>query len=534
MSDTETDTDVESKNNPPTAATAPQPRRMSPQNTATVTQRAEVHAAPSSARATEDEGRAAGSAEVSSTVMMSHLLAAMKDMQLTLERAEGKITQQQQQIQQLQGGNSRARAADSLPVPIPSNRYPPTAVRAAPHHRQSFGVPTHSFVLEDTPPGTPAADRHVQHSSPPAAVAEQQQLSEAQQEAERRRIKDALQCVRFQVDPFYADSTKDKGATVMDFVEKIETTMTDVLMYPPHYRLMMVRAMLKEGAMRWMNSQLAELTAKAVRDGRDLVARPIEWDADLRRLFINQYMGQDTVQLWLSKLQLLRLGSEQTPTPIELDSQFDTIARHVYPLESTSDVGIDLLLTSYYSKIVWAYDQRMYYNIVNSNKPKTMAEWKARLSDQFITEEEIRVMKRAAGYSYHNSRGGFKGRVGNQGSDKPTASSAAAMQSTDGAGAEGQQGEEEGCGDEQLTAAGGSRGGRGGGRGGRGGRGGGGGREGQKRATYNKHLSEADKATLLSRKPTACLACYKATTPPHYSSQCSAPANRAPTAAELN
>ena len=450
MPRSDSETEAEAKVDPTAGTTA----RFNPVNHA---MQVNLQEAPLGSRATENEARAVGSAEVSSSAMMAQLMAAMERMQQTLERTEGKMTQQALRIQQLESGNSRGRAADSLPPPIPSNHYPPTAVRAAPHRRQSFGVPTLSFVNEgDTPPVTPAAPRHVEQSTSPAA---REQMTEAEMEKEQKTKKDMLMMMRGQVEPFYADSTKDKGATVMDFVEKIETSMMDVLTYHPQYRLMVVRSFLREGAMRWTNNQLAELTAKAVREGRDLTARPIEWDADLRRLFINKFMGQDTVQLWLSKLQLLRLGSEQTPTPIELDSQFDTIARHVYPLESTSDVGIDLLLTTYYSKIVWAYDQRMYYNIVNSNKPKTLAEWKARLSEQFITEEEVRVMKRAAGSTYYN-RGGFKGRGGssNQSSEKPAAASAAAMQSTDGAGPEGQS-EEDGT-EEQLNAAGNDKGGR--------------------------------------------------------------------------
>ena len=205
----------------------------------------------------------------------------------------------------------------------------------------------------------------------------------------------------------------------------------------------------------------------------------------MRRPFIKAHVGTDTVELWLSRLELLRLGSEKTPTPIELDSQFDIIARHVHPTDSLTDRGTDLLLTTHYGRIVYLYNEHMYNNIMRSNKPKTLTEWKTRLSEQFTAEESIKAMRRSVG-AHHAGRGSVRGRGGvyHKGNDrgavadKTSFAKVAAMNETDGAGEEGQTAEqgEAGAGEAeewQLKAASGSRGGRGGGRGGRGGGGGG-------------------------------------------------------------
>lgn len=423
-------------------------------------------------RSEQEEEQKRGVAEIpsSSTIadsMMAQLLEGMRQMKQVLDRTEDKLTKQQQRIDELEADKDspgRVAAAEALPTPIPSSRYPTTAARNGAHNRLSFGVPTQSF--EDSPPSTP-----MQRSNPPAVSSTRASPTEAEMDAEDKRVKEVLGVMKGIVDPFYGDATHDKSTTVMDFVEKLETSMNDIMRHRPQYRLLVVRAFLKEGAMRWMNNTINDLTTKAPRQGRNLDTDPIQWDTDLRSLFIKKYIGRDTVTLWLSKLSCLKLGTTRTPTPIELDSQFDAIARHVYPTRDLDDTSVDLLLTQYYSKIVYQYSEVMWNNIARSNKPKTLIEWKERLSEQFVTEEEAKAMQRSASNSTYRSgyrgRGGYnKYRERSTADEKSTSASAASMAATDGAGAEGQQAEESE--EEQLNAASSSRGGRGGGRGGRG------------------------------------------------------------------
>ena len=77
--------------------------------------------------------------------------------------------------------------------------------------------------------------------------------------------------------------------------------------------------------MRWGNEHEKRLRAA----GRDLLTRPADWDTEVRADFIRAHTGTDTVDTWLAKLATLRLSSKETPTPIELENQFDSYARHI-------------------------------------------------------------------------------------------------------------------------------------------------------------------------------------------------------------
>ena len=298
-------------------------------------------------------------------------------------------------------------------TPLPSGRYSmlSTAAVHGTHNRPSFGVPTNPF----TP--TPVSHRRTtfdidEDDSPQhdARRAGRRATLETEAEADVKEKKNVLGLMKGTVDPFYADKSKDNGLTVMDFVEKIESQMNDLLNHYPQHRLMVVRTFLKAGAMRWMNVKLSELRSKAIAEGRNLDEQPIEWDRDVRRLFIAAHVGTDTAEIWLSKLALLTLGSTETPTPIELDGQFDSIARHILPTESSADVGRDMLLCQYYGRIVFQYNDWVYKNILRAGLPASLAEWKLRLSQAVAAEEHIKAMNREAGGHQHKNGGkGSKG-----------------------------------------------------------------------------------------------------------------------------
>ena len=477
-SDSDTDVGTASTAHSPSATTLSGGDVNPQQHTS---QHVEVHGAGGGKEERKQGGAARNSDSAEShSSAMTQLLEGMRQMQHMM-------MQQQQRIEELEAGKDRVMpmagrgAAEALRSPIPSGRYPTTAARNGTFNRPSFGLPANPYV-EDTPPSTPMprVEQREEHVERRVSQSPSGPMTDAEKDAEDKRVKDVLTMMRGMVDPFYGDTVKDKSTTVTDWVEKLETSMNDILRYRPEYRLMVVRAFIREGAMRWTNDTMDELTARALRRGRDLQNDPITWDADVRTLFIKKHVGQDTVTLWLSKLSQLRLGSHKTPTPIELDSQFDSIARHVYPTRDLSDPTVDLLLTQEYSKIVYQYSDVMWNNITSSLKPKSMAQWKERLSEQFVTAEEAKAMRRSMGTG-STYRGGYKGRGGGgryndrtAANEKPTGASAASMSATDGAGAEGQRAEDEEESDstEQVNATNSSRGGQGGDRGGRG-RGGG-------------------------------------------------------------
>ena len=285
---------------------------------------------------------AAAQGEQGGSDMLYRLMQSMQQMQQQqAEQAkqwQQQLAEQSRQIASLMAGRATAdtqahSAADSLPTPRPSFRYPGTAARNGTFNRSSFGHPTSAFES----PATPAAaarrvdavdvddDEHAAGDRVEAAVPNAPV-------AWRRDLKDILAMMKGLVQPFYADKEKDKNTTVLDFVEKIETVMADIIPDQPQYRWTMVRFFLAEGANRWGN----EFGKQAEKAGRDLRQDPFDWDTEVRAAFIRAHVGTDTARTWLAKLTALRLGTKKTPTPIELESQFDSIARHIYPASATT------------------------------------------------------------------------------------------------------------------------------------------------------------------------------------------------------
>jgi hypothetical protein len=352
--------------------------------------------------------------------------------------------------------------ADSLPTPIPTFRRAPPNPR-----RLTFGLPA---MAES--PMTPITDRSTGRGGTDTADATGVPASLST--VPPVTLQQALTTMKTYVDPFYADSEKDKNSTVVDFVEKIESAMSDVLGDETHLRLAVVRMHLKEGALRWLNRQIQEL--------RDAGVQSADWDRDVRKAFIEAHIGTDTVELWQAKLGELRLGKGKTKTPIELDNQFDTIARHVQPTLTAAERSTDLLLTTAYRDIIAASNPEMFATIVKTQPHRTLREWKTAVATQWNADAQIRAMHRQQNAAVNQYRGGSgrgRGGKGGSGGDRPAAS-AAALDVAGETGTDEGPGEEsprkEGQTDHQLTAAASANNSQRGGQGGRGGRGRGGAR----------------------------------------------------------
>jgi hypothetical protein len=291
------------------------------------------------------------------------------------------------------------------------------------------------------------------------------------------RVKDVLDMAAKFVKPFNGSTELDK-VTVASFVLNVETVMGNLLPPGSPHRLMLVQMSLRDAALQWLDNHLL-----ALKDGgRDLAQQPPRWDEDVRTAFIVAFTGADTVEVWLSQLSALRLGGEKTKTPMELNIQFDRLARHVYPLRSSNDD--DLLLAQKYRDIVASSDYRLYNTIMTCDHPSTLKEWKVALALQWSSQQEIKAFnaQRVANTYYHNRSGGGwrQGRGGGQGStDNSSAQTLHAMSDETGEGAstsnEGQPQTSEGqANPQQLAGAMGGGHSQRGGRGGRGGRGRGG------------------------------------------------------------
>ncbi len=296
-------------------------------------------------------------------------------------------------------------------------------------------------------------------------------------------FKDALNGIIRMVQPFYGDSSRDKQyETVMEFVEEIESAMADLLsVQDDNKRLMVVKLFLKGNASTWVNHKMYELKVNDT-TGRDFSAEPLTWDNDLRRPFLYTFLGTNTPELWIAKLQMLKLGDEKTLTPIELDNQFDKIARHAFPQMQMGTSVSEMVLAPYYADIV-KKEKWLYTSILRGssagNRPTTLKKWKQAMADAFIADAQIKAMNDRMNEASNRSRGGSykpagRGGKASQGGQSAPQQSVSALYDDE---YERSEGEQETDTTQQSLAAGGSgRGGRGGGqRGGRGGRGRGGG-----------------------------------------------------------
>lgn len=287
------------------------------------------------------------------------------------------------------------------------------------------------------------------------------------------RVKDVLDTASKFVTPFNGVTALDKGRTVMTFVENVEMVMGNLLPRQSPHRLMIVQMCLKEAALQWLDNHIRELVEGAATVGRDLSKQPVSWDNDVRDQFILDFTGTDMVEMWLAQLAALRLGAEKTKTPVELNIQFDALARHVYPNRTSNND--DLMLAQMYRDIVAASDLNLYKGIMRAERPTTLKEWKTGLARQWNVEEQIRAWtatQKAAAGPYRGNSGGWRGRGGQAASPGRAQSvNAVTGEVGDAATEQGEEHTEEGAPNPQLTAMGSGRGVRGGGRGGSGTRG---------------------------------------------------------------
>ena len=309
---------------------------------------------------------------------------AASEASMEMQQLREELARQQQLISDMLSGRTGNRAVDTYRSPIS------TSVKRAYQH--------------------PAAQRSLNMQADPVSPGRHREYDDDKQSREvgigGMTLKDVIQNVGRYVTPFYADSKKDSNErTVTDFVENVESVLVNMLKDPqsPH-RLMLVQLCLRDGALAWLNRKLQELT-DSEKGWRDFNARPLSWDADIRRPFMQAFQGVDAAELWLTKLEALKLGEGNTLTPIELDNQFDRIARTAFPFLTIGSEQAELLLAPYYAKIVMK-EKWLYTNILRSHgMPSLLRKWKQALSSAFIAEAYITARNKANSDSSPSSSG---------------------------------------------------------------------------------------------------------------------------------
>jgi hypothetical protein len=401
------------------------------------------------------------------------------------------------------GEYSASAAVQRPPVLVVQQRS--TDVR-----RQSIGIPSSSFT-----PG-PVATPAPRQPSTTASVRRMDSLYESTEEDGQVEARDAAEATAVRdsdVDdglpvfdprmvkvreaivsimkpfPFYGQTDTDK-LNVLSWVEKIDTEFSIYMGTRQAGRLDIVRILLAGPALRWMNDTVTTLKKKADRGELDEV---IEWET-LRQAFIDQHLGVHTVETFKAQLRALRLGSTTTPSPVELNQEFDRIAAMAYPNHQSDMRGA--VLGDEYGTIIASSNMTIYKSVAYNNHPSNLEEWKLHVSQRWAAGKNVEAVEarvRGPSSGRGGGRAGF-GRGGGGGQKSPATVQVAAMY--DGAGPEGEdQGGETGEDDvQQLAAVYNGQGGRGGRGGGRGGRGGGrGGRDGGAGGGGNRPWTEAER-----------------------------------------
>ena len=246
--------------------------------------------------------------------------------------------------------------------------------------------------------------------------------------------------------PFHGQPDVDK-LNVLSWVEKIDTEFSINMGTRQAGRLDIVRSLLAGPALLWMNDKVRDLARKAERGE---LSEEIEW-VTMRSPFIDQHLGVYTIETFKAQLRALRLGSTTTPTPVELNQEFDRLAALAYPSHH-SDMR-ETVLGDEYGTIIASSNITIYRSVAYANYPSTLDEWKLHVSRRWAAGKNVAAVEaRVKGTA--GVRGGYpKNNV-----QQPAAAGAASLQSTDGAGPEGQS-EKDGT-EEQLNAAGNDKGGR--------------------------------------------------------------------------
>lgn len=325
-------------------------------------------------------------------------------------------------------------AAASLPTPMSAIRphLAPLLPRVPDPRRLSFGQSLRA--IEESPaPVTPARGAppasmqpvRAPDVAPPASSASaEQDAADRADDRDRKILQAAVAMAKESLKPFHADTDLDKNTTVLDFVETAETAMEDGLV-PPRLRLAFLRRFLKEGALRWVNLRMIQWAEQVASIGGDVSKQPLTYGPALRAEFIQAHKGTDTLELWLAQLTALEVGrGKKCKDPVELESKFDSIARHIYPQHSVgSDDRADLLLVTKYKDIVLRSQPEMYKQIVlsrRSHEIMTLRDWKNDFAHVWTVHKELQAMQQPAGahrqQGGHSQRGRGGGRVWNSSS----------------------------------------------------------------------------------------------------------------------
>lgn len=402
-------------------------------------------------------------------------------------------------------------------IGVPSNPYlltPAPAATATPAPRRASTAVRMESLYEDTEEtetdeygahtAAPATAATAATAVPTAAVASTTANGMPPRDPELEWVR---KCMLHAIKPFHGQTDMDKY-NVLDWCEQVDTSFSVQMGTRQEGRLGIVRTLLAGAALKWMNRKLLELNERAQKGE---LSEIIEWEA-MRKPFIDAHLGVNTIETFKAQLRALRLGSAKTPTPVELNQEFDHLAGLAYP-DSRSDMR-DAVLGDEYGRIVAFSNLVMYKQVSFAHGPTDIEQWKLHLSRRWAAQKQVEAVEAMVQGRYGGGRGGGGGSsVAQYKAQTPASATAASMAEFDGAGMEGEPHTEEGQAGEQLAAFSGTQGGRGGRGGGRGGRGRGRGRGGRPMSVEQKKLYDEQRCFRCHEKGHTVAGCPKPPTP---------------------
>ena len=420
---------------------------------------------------------------------------AAPSMQEQIAAMQAAMQAMQSQLAAYQQASTRRSIADTLHS-VPGERAgggqysasaalpPPPVVgaqqRATDARRQSFGVPfvpTPGPAVPHTPAGRPshvrmasldegeeddngyrtegtaaaAAAAAVAQAVPVAAPPAARDDGMPEYDARLERVSKAITSI---IKTFHGQAELDKY-NVLEWVQMLDTQFSVRMGTRQAGRLSIVRSLLGGAANSWMNRKLTELTEL---DARGRLSEDIEWDT-MKQPFIDAHLGIHTIETFKAQLRALRLGSTKTPTPVELNQQFDHLAGMAYP-DRRSDMR-DTVLGDEYSHIIANSSRPMHRAVMLNQQPTRVDEWKTAVSRRWTASQQVASVEAQLGGGGGN-RGGWQGR-GNNAQRTATVASVQLVE-VEGvlSGVEGESFTEEGVAEpaQQLSAAGEQKGGR--------------------------------------------------------------------------
>ncbi len=252
---------------------------------------------------------------------------------------------------------------------------------------------------------------------------------------------------------FHGQAELDKY-NVLEWVQMLDTQFSVRMGTRQAGRLSIVRSLLGGAANSWMNRKLTELTEL---DARGRLSEDIEWDT-MKQPFIDAHLGIHTIETFKAQLRALRLGSTKTPSPVELNQQFDHLAGMAYP-DRASGMR-DTVLGDEYSRIIAHSSRPMHRAVMLNQQPTRIDEWKTAVSRRWTASQQVAAVEAQLGGGGGNRGGWQRGNTAQRTASVATAQ----LAEVEGllAGMEGEPLTEEGVDEpvQQLSAAGESKGGR--------------------------------------------------------------------------